>query len=77
MMSHSDAILKSCNVKAANRIRTIDEGELESRTLVTNTAILGTILQHHPKNVLDNGCGEGWLTRSLQTQGIAATLTAE
>ena len=71
-MMHTDDILGSWKANAANWIRTIEDGELESRTLVTNGAIVATILQYAPKKVLDIGCGEGWLTRALQAEGIAA-----
>lgn len=71
-MNHADDILKSWEVNAASWIRTIDDGELESRTLVTNAAIVATILKYKPGKVLDIGCGEGWLTRALQAKSIAA-----
>ena len=71
-MSHSDDILNSWEVNAANWICTIKDGEIESRTLVTNAAIVNTLLHYKPKKVLDIGCGEGWLTRTLQSHGIKA-----
>ncbi|OKH56097.1 SAM-dependent methyltransferase [Calothrix sp. HK-06] len=45
-------------------------GEIESRKLITNQAIIDAVITYSPKSVLDLGCGEGWLTRELATQGI-------
>lgn len=46
--------------------------QIESRRLVTDTAILQSTLARTPKRVLDVGCGEGWLCRALAEQGIEA-----
>lgn len=51
-------------------IRAVREGEIESRVLVTNKAILDAVVDLHPSTVLDVGCGEGWLVRELQSEGI-------
>lgn len=67
-----DPILESWNANASNWIATIDNNEIESRTLVTNQAIVNAIVPYRPHSVLDVGCGEGWLTRTLQSHGIAA-----
>jgi 2-polyprenyl-3-methyl-5-hydroxy-6-metoxy-1,4-benzoquinol methylase len=48
----------------------IRDNEIESRSLVTNKAIIDTILEKEPKTVLDIGCGEGWLARELSKSGI-------
>lgn len=47
--------------------------EIESRRLVTDRAILEVIRQHAPHSVLDIGCGEGWLARTLAADGIDVT----
>jgi len=47
--------------------------EIESRRLVTDSAILDVIRQHAPRSVLDIGCGEGWLARALAAQQIEVT----
>ena len=44
--------------------------EIESRLLVTNTAIIDVVLAQAPETVLDVGCGEGWLIRELNKVGI-------
>lgn len=71
-MSGADAILNSWKANAANWIATIDNEELESRKLVTNDAIVNTILKYKPSTILDIGCGEGWLSRKLRETGIDA-----
>lgn len=49
----------------------VREGRIASRRLATDRAILDAILAHHPRRVLDVGCGEGWLARALAAQGVA------
>jgi 2-polyprenyl-3-methyl-5-hydroxy-6-metoxy-1,4-benzoquinol methylase len=49
----------------------IKKEEIQSRILVTNDAILESVLSLRPKSVLDLGCGEGWLAHRLATQGIS------
>ncbi|MEM8531556.1 MAG: methyltransferase domain-containing protein, partial [Chloroflexota bacterium] len=46
------------------------ENHIEIRKLVTNQAIVDTVIAVDPKTVLDIGCGEGWLARELSTHGI-------
>lgn len=43
----------------------IRNGEIESRTLVTNAAIVDTVRAYAPQTAVDLGCGEGWLVRAL------------
>ena len=68
-MSVSQQILASWTANAVNWIATIDNAELESRTLVTNNAIVDTICSYDCNTVLDIGCGEGWLARALRKKG--------
>lgn len=41
-------------------------GEIESRTLVTNQAIIDAVRSRAPHTAIDIGCGEGWLVRALE-----------
>ncbi len=45
-------------------------GQIESRRLVTDQAIVEAVTDQKPKTVLDLGCGEGWLARKLAARGI-------
>lgn len=63
-------IIDSWHINASAWIKAIKNEVIESRKVVTNAAILNTILAHKPKNVLDIGCGEGWLARTLSKTGI-------
>lgn len=40
-------------------------GEIRSRTLVTNQAIIDAVRSRSPRTGIDIGCGEGWLVRAL------------
>lgn len=66
-------IVDSWNNNAALWVAAIRDNEIESRLLVTNDAIVNTILQRKPRSVLDIGCGEGWLVRELEFKGIKST----
>jgi SAM-dependent methyltransferase len=46
-------------------------GEIESRTMVTNQAIIDAVRKRAPATAIDIGCGEGWLVRALS--GIRVT----
>lgn len=67
---HREQLLQSWQAKAAAWLASIQEKSIESRNLVTDTAILQAILALEPKRVLDLGCGEGWLCRGLIKHGI-------
>lgn len=43
----------------------VRSGEIESRTLATNQAIVDAVRSRSPRTGLDIGCGEGWLVRAL------------
>lgn len=47
----------------------IRAGQIETRVLVTNQAIIDTVLSYEASSVLDLGCGEGWLARELASRG--------
>jgi 2-polyprenyl-3-methyl-5-hydroxy-6-metoxy-1,4-benzoquinol methylase len=48
----------------------VRNGEIESRKLITDRAIVDAILEGAPRSVLDIGCGEGWLARELESMDI-------
>ncbi|MCG3119013.1 MAG: Ubiquinone biosynthesis O-methyltransferase [bacterium] len=70
MHSTEQQIIHSWNKNAGPWIRAVQEEQIESRKLVTNQAIIATILRYRPPTALDLGCGEGWLARQLATHGI-------
>lgn len=61
-------IIESWNKNALEWIKVIDNADIESRKF-TNKAILDLIGNSPAIKILDVGCGEGWLTRSLGTMG--------
>jgi 2-polyprenyl-3-methyl-5-hydroxy-6-metoxy-1,4-benzoquinol methylase len=63
-------IIDSWITNAIPWVTAVRNGEIESRRLITNKAIINTIIKLKPKTVLDIGCGEGWLIRELDKAGI-------
>tara|TARA_R110000744_G_scaffold24062_7_gene60637 strand:+ start:954 stop:1616 length:663 start_codon:yes stop_codon:yes gene_type:complete len=61
-------IIESWNKNALEWIKIIDNADIEPRKF-TNKAILDLIGNSPAIKILDVGCGEGWLTRSLGTMG--------
>jgi 2-polyprenyl-3-methyl-5-hydroxy-6-metoxy-1,4-benzoquinol methylase len=72
-MNNEQKIIDSWHVNAGNWIDIIDNNGIESRSLVTNKAIIDAVCKSKPSSVLDVGCGEGWLVRELCEKGIAVT----
>jgi 2-polyprenyl-3-methyl-5-hydroxy-6-metoxy-1,4-benzoquinol methylase len=71
---HYDArILDSWSTNAAPWTTTVRQGQIESRRLITDRAIIDAVLARKPATVLDIGCGEGWLARALSRQGLRVT----
>lgn len=68
-----EQIIESWKNNVKPWIAAIQNNEIASRTQVTNQAIVTAIAARTPENVLDVGCGEGWLVRELVTRGIDAT----
>lgn len=66
----SSDILASWFANAEAWNAALENEELASRKLVTNQAIVDTIVSLQPGLVLDAGCGEGWLSRKLKSLGI-------
>ena len=71
-MSNSNPIIQAWEENAQEWIRIIDQDAIASRS-ITNPAIVEAILEKKPKTLLDLGCGEGWLCRTLQKSGIQST----
>ena len=70
----SDArIVDSWRKNASPWTDVVRGNQIESRTLVTNRAVIEAVLSRAPRTVLDIGCGEGWLVRSLAEHGVRAT----
>ena len=70
----SDAkIIDSWNKNAAPWTTAVRSGQIESRQLITNQAIVDAVLAQSPRSVLDIGCGEGWLARVLEAYGAHVT----
>ncbi len=66
-------ILDSWSKNVAAWTEAVRQGQIESRRLVTDRAVIQAVLDAAPRSVLDIGCGEGWLVRRLAAQGIEAT----
>ncbi|MBB6243971.1 methyltransferase domain-containing protein [Rhodanobacter sp. MP1X3] len=67
----SDAeIINAWHANATPWTTAVRSGDIESRRLITDDAILDAVLSQSPQSVLDLGCGEGWLARALSFRGI-------
>lgn len=64
------AVLDAWNANASPWTDAVRGKKIASRKLVTDAAVVDAILQRQPRNLLDIGCGEGWLTRELSAHGI-------
>lgn len=66
MSPYSDEkIVESWEKNATQWSAAVRGGQIESRKLITDKAIVEAVLSHSPGSVLDIGCGEGWLIREL------------
>jgi 2-polyprenyl-3-methyl-5-hydroxy-6-metoxy-1,4-benzoquinol methylase len=63
-------IIASWHANAAPWTVAVRQGQIQSRALVTDRAIVEAVLSRAPKSVLDIGCGEGWLARALAAHAI-------
>ena len=69
----SDArIVDSWHKNASPWTDAVRGNQIQSRALVTNRAIIEAVMSRSPRTVLDIGCGEGWLVRSLGELGVRA-----
>ncbi|WP_340063928.1 class I SAM-dependent methyltransferase [Ascidiimonas aurantiaca] len=71
-MKAKDHIIESWKKNAKEWVRVIEQDEIPSRQY-TNTAIVETLATLPARTILDVGCGEGWLTRSVTAIGKKAT----
>ena len=71
MDPNTDAkIVESWHINASAWTAAVRNGEMESRNLVSNRAIVEAVVSRLPCSVLDLGCGEGWLSRDLAARGM-------
>jgi SAM-dependent methyltransferase len=59
------SIIDSWHKNAAPWVTAVRDNEIESRTLVTNQAVVDAVRSLSPTSGIDIGCGEGWLVRAL------------
>ena len=71
--SHDARIVQSWTDNAAAWTQVVREGLVPSRAAGTDAAIVDACLAHAPASMLDVGCGEGWLARTLAARGVQAT----
>ena len=65
-----DRLARNWEANAEAWIRAVREALIPSRSRATDAAIVQAILDEKPNHVLDLGCGEGWLARSLAAREI-------
>jgi SAM-dependent methyltransferase len=66
MSTHTDAaVIDSWSRNGDPWTAAVRGGEIESRVLVTNAAIVDAVRARAPRTGVDLGCGEGWLLRAL------------
>ena len=69
--AHPEAeILEAWSENAEAWTASVRGGHIRSRMEVTNDAIWHAVTRQEPEQVLDLGCGEGWLVRGLVAAGI-------
>ncbi len=73
MDEREQQIIHSWTENAAAWTESVRSNQIESRKVATNKAIVETIIERNPSNVLDVGCGEGWLVRELAQHGMDVT----
>ena len=66
-------IIQSWHNNASPWITAVREQQIASRRQVTDAAIIDAVTAHAPATVLDVGCGEGWLARTLSARGMQVT----
>jgi 2-polyprenyl-3-methyl-5-hydroxy-6-metoxy-1,4-benzoquinol methylase len=71
--SEDQKIIQSWNENATLWTTAVRTQALESRRLVTNDAVLNTVVTCGGSCILDVGCGEGWLAHALIRKGKDVT----
>jgi 2-polyprenyl-3-methyl-5-hydroxy-6-metoxy-1,4-benzoquinol methylase len=64
-------LVDSWDANAAAWSAVIQQGQIESRRVATDAAVVEVVTALQPRRVLDLGCGEGWLTRALTEAGFS------
>jgi 2-polyprenyl-3-methyl-5-hydroxy-6-metoxy-1,4-benzoquinol methylase len=72
-MENNDRIIESWNANAKSWADAVRMKAIESRRLVTDQAVIDAILRYPASRILDVGCGEGWLSKRLFTDGREIT----
>jgi 2-polyprenyl-3-methyl-5-hydroxy-6-metoxy-1,4-benzoquinol methylase len=70
MTEQSRQLAHSWQVNAEPWTKAVRSRAIASRRLATDDAILEAIRDRRPNRLLDMGCGEGWLVRSLANGGV-------
>ncbi|HYK05415.1 MAG TPA: methyltransferase domain-containing protein [Thermoanaerobaculia bacterium] len=70
-MASGEQLRKSWIANASVWSDTVRAQKIESRRVATDAAILDAITSCNPRDVLDLGCGEGWLARALSERGCS------
>jgi 2-polyprenyl-3-methyl-5-hydroxy-6-metoxy-1,4-benzoquinol methylase len=72
-MDRHDTLTRSWDRNADNWTRVVRDGLIPSRRAGTDDAVLDAIAERAPRQLLDIGCGEGWLIRAAVARtGCAA-----
>ena len=69
----SEQLARSWQANAVPWTNAVRGQVIASRRLGTDKAILQAIRERRPRTLLDVGCGEGWLIRTVATDGVDAT----
>jgi 2-polyprenyl-3-methyl-5-hydroxy-6-metoxy-1,4-benzoquinol methylase len=65
-----ERVIRAWQANAEPWTTAIREERIASRKLVTNKAIVDAVMSRGPKDIIDIGCGEGWLVRALAERGV-------